>query len=79
MTKHDQNLISFLLSADREQLAEWYERCSDEELVYATYVLDVYGHALKDEITSMKIDAEIAKMSTMVEAQAVIASVRGNR
>jgi len=76
MTSDDQNLIKFLLSADCQDLNEWYKNTSDEQLIYASYLMEVYGHALEDEIKESMINHQIEQMSTLTEAQAVIAMVR---
>jgi hypothetical protein len=76
MTQDDQRLIDFLLSAGPQELRDWYNQASDEDLIYASYLMDVYGHELEDQLRADCIDREIAQMKTLTLAQAVIAAVR---
>ena len=58
-------------------LRQWYTNATDAELIRANLLMDLYSHYLKHEVELNKIDQAIAKMPVLVEAQAVIASVRG--
>lgn len=77
MDQHDYEQLEFLLQADKTMLREWYTNATDAELIRANLLMDLYSHYLKHEVELNKIDKAIEKMPVLVEAQAVIASVRG--
>jgi len=77
MDQHDYEQLEFLLQADKTMLRQWYTNATDAELIRANLLMDLYSHYLKHEVELNKIDQAIAKMPVLVEAQAVIASVRG--
>ena len=76
MDQHDQGNLRFLLSCSPEQLKAWYNTASNQDLVYAGELLDKYAQFLEWEIQSEKIEKQLASMPVLVEAQAVIATVR---
>lgn len=76
MTKLDLENIRFLLSRTPKQLREWYDTVSVHELVYASHIMDIYADYLNTEILFNKIEQDINDMPVLLDAQAVIASVR---
>lgn len=77
MNHHDQLNLKFLLSRSPEDLKKWYDAAADDDLLYAAELLERYAAYLEFEITSSKIEKQLAAMPVLVEAQAVIAAVRG--
>ena len=76
MDQRDYDLLHQLLAATPTELAAWYNQASNEELIHANHVMDLYAHYLKQELVFTEIDEEIANMTTLTQAQAVIAAVR---
>lgn len=76
MNQHDLDNLRFLLSANKQQLQQWYNTVSNDDLRYANELLDRYSTYLKWEILSQRIEKEIAAMPVLTAAQAVIAMVR---
>ena len=76
MNQRDKENLKFLLSSSPEQLREWYNQVSDEDLIYASDLMDRYAAYLEWEIKSQLIERELAAMTVLTEAQAVIAAVR---
>lgn len=76
MNQRDKENLKFLLSSSPEQLREWYNQVSDEDLIYASDLMDRYAAYLEWEIKSQQIERELAAMTVLTEAQAVIAAVR---
>ena len=76
MDQDDVKNLHFLLSRTPEQLREWYSKVSDEDLLYASHILDMYAEFLKSENIRLEIERQIEQMPVLTEAQAVIASVR---
>jgi hypothetical protein len=72
----DLNNIKFFMQANKQQLREWYEQASDADLIYAASLLDQYASYIQFEAQDQLINAEIARMPVMLEAQAVIAAFR---
>lgn len=77
MNQHDLDNIRFLLNRTPDQLREWYNSVSDQDLVYANEIMEQYARFLESEIESEIIEKQLAAMPVLVEAQAVIAAVRG--
>jgi len=69
--------IRFLLACTPDQLKDWYNSVSDDDLVYASLIMEHYAILLETEVEFAKIDQQIEDMPVMTEAQAVIAMVRG--
>ena len=76
MNQRDKENLKFLLSSSPERLREWYNQVSDEDLIYASDLMDRYAAYLEWEIKSQQIERELAAMTVLTEAQAVIAAVR---
>jgi len=76
MDQHDVENIRFLLSRTPEQLREWYNSVSDEDLLYASLILENYADFLRQENITLEIEQQIEQMPVLIEAQAVIAAVR---
>ena len=76
MNQRDKENLKFLLSSSPERLREWYNQVSDEDLLYASDLMDRYAAYLEWEIKSQLIERELAAMTVLTEAQAVIAAVR---
>jgi len=76
MDQHDVENIRFLLSRTPEQLREWYNSVSDEDLLYASLILENYADFLRQENITLEIERQIEQMPVLTEAQAVIAAVR---
>ena len=77
MDQHDYEQLEFLLQADKTMLRQWYTNATDAELIRANLLMDLYSHYLKHEVELNKIDKAIEKMPVLVEAQAVIAAIKG--
>lgn len=77
MDQHDQDNLRFLLSCSPNQLKQWYNTASDEDLLYASELMDRYAIYLEYEIRADKIERKLATMPVLTEAQAVIAAIRG--
>lgn len=75
MNESDYKKLDFLLSADKNTLYTWYTNASDEELIHASLIMDLYANYLKNEVELNKIDQQITLMPVLKEAQAVIAMV----
>lgn len=76
MNSDDYALLGFLINADQTNLQEWYKQTSDEELIRANFLLDLYRNYLEQIRVLDEIDMTISNMSVLTEAQAVIASVQ---
>lgn len=76
MNQHDRDNLTFLLTASSETLRAWYDLCSDDDLIYATQLLDRYQTQLEDAIIADQIEQQIAAMPVLTAAQAVISAVR---
>lgn len=76
MNQNDHDNLRFLLTADPVTLRDWYNKCSNDDLIYANHLLDLYKTQLEDAIISDRIEQQIAMMPVLTEAQAVIATVR---
>lgn len=76
MNQHDVENIRFLLSRTPEQLREWYNSVSDEDLLYASLILENYADFLRQENITLEIERQIEQMPVLTEAQALIAAVR---
>jgi len=72
----DLNNIKFFMQASKEQLREWYQQASDADLIYVVGLLNQYAGYLDFISQEQRIEAEIASMPVLLEAQAVIAAVR---
>jgi hypothetical protein len=77
MDQFDKANLKFLLSCDSRQLREWYNKVSDEDLLYASSLMERYAEYLEYEIQAQRIESKLQSMPVMIEAQAVIAAVRG--
>lgn len=78
MNQHDLDNIRFLLNRTPAELYQWYQTVSDQDLVYASEIMEQYARFLESEIESEIIEKQLAAMPVLVEAQAVIAAVRGD-
>jgi hypothetical protein len=76
MNQHDQDNLRFLLNSSPAQLKKWYQTADDNDLLYASELLERYGSLLDFEIMSSKVEKQLAAMPVLTEAQAVIAAVR---
>lgn len=76
MSEVDLNNIKFFMQASKEQLREWYQQASDADLIYVVGLLNQYAGYLDFISQEQRIEAEIASMPVLLEAQAVIAAVR---
>lgn len=76
MNQHDQDNLRFLLNCSPTQLKKWYQTADDNDLLYASELLERYGVLLDFEIMSSKVEKQLAAMPVLTEAQAVIAAVR---
>ena len=52
MTDADYENLRFLLTSPPEVLADWYDQVSEDDLVYATALLEIAELELIDEITA---------------------------
>jgi hypothetical protein len=77
MKQNDRENLRFLLNCDPQQLREWYNTVSDDDLIYASELMERYAKFLESEVQSQRIELELRTMPVMIEAQAVIAAVRG--
>ena len=77
MDQFDKANLKFLLSCDSQQLRKWYSTVSDEDLRYASSLMERYAEYLEFEIQAQRIESKLQSMPVMIEAQAVIAAVRG--
>lgn len=77
MNQNDLDNIRFLLNRTPAELYQWYQTVSDQDLVYANEIMEQYARFLASEIESEIIEKQLAAMPVLVEAQAVIAAVRG--
>jgi len=76
MDQDDVKNLHFLLSRTPDQLRAWYDSVSDEDLFYASIILDRYADFLRDETLRLNIERQIEQMPVLTQAQAVIAAVR---
>lgn len=76
MDQYDKANLKFLLSCDSRQLREWYSTVSDEDLIYASSLMERYAEYLEFEIKAQRIELELKSMPVLTEAQAVIAAIR---
>lgn len=77
MSDFDIKLVRFLLESNEQELKKWYKNATEDDLLYASCLMEIYGHALEDQCLSDRIDRIISQMPVLTEAQAVIAAVRG--
>lgn len=77
MDQFDQANLKFLLNCNSQQLREWYNTVSDDDLRYASELMERYADFLETEVRAQRIELELQSMPVMVEAQAVIAMIRG--
>lgn len=77
MDQYDRANLKFLLSCDSQQLREWYNKVSDEDLRYASSLMERYAEYLEFEIQAQRIESKLQSMPVLLEAQAVIAAIRG--
>lgn len=77
MDQRDLDNLKFLLDSSPEQIRVWYQQVSDDDLIYAAELMERYATYLETEVEFQRIDNKIAAMPVMIEAQAVIAMVRG--
>ena len=77
MDQFDQANLKFLLNCNSQQLREWYNTVSDDDLHYASELMERYADFLETEVRAQRIELELQSMPVMVEAQAVIAMIRG--
>ena len=75
MDQRDLDNIRFLVNCSPEQLRSWYGSASDEDLIYASVIMDQYALYLETEIQYQLIEKQIQAMPVMIEAQAVISMV----
>ena len=76
MDQDDVKNLHFLLSRTPDQLRAWYDSVSDEDLFYASIILDRYADFSRDETLRLNIERQIEQMPVLTQAQAVIAAVR---
>lgn len=77
MKDRDRQNVKYLLSLTPEQLYQWYQQVDEQDLIYASLIMDQYAAELADDLFAEQIESAIAAMPVLVEAQAVIAAVRG--
>jgi hypothetical protein len=77
MDQRDLDNLKFLLDSSPEQIRAWYQQVSDDDLIYAAELMERYATYLETLVEFQRIDNKIAAMPVMIEAQAVIAMVRG--
>jgi len=77
MNQNDLDNIRFLLSRTPQQLKEWYNSVSDQDLIYASQIMDLYAAELKQNIHFQQVESQLETMPVFTEAQAVIAAIRG--
>lgn len=77
MDQYDRANLKFLLSCDSRQLREWYNTVSDEDLIYASNLMERYAEYLEYEIQAQRVESKLQSMPVLLEAQAVIAAIRG--
>lgn len=74
--KFDRHIVDFLLTASESQQLDWYNQATDAELAAASLSMDIYAHALEDQLLVQTIDQQIEQMPVLLEAQVLIAAVR---
>jgi len=77
MHQNDLDNIRFLLSRTPQQLKEWYNSVSDQDLIYASQIMDRYAAELQQHINFQEVESQLETMPVFTEAQAVIAAIRG--
>ncbi len=77
MNDHDRKNVKYLLSLTPSQLFQWYQTVNEQDLIYANLIMDQYAAELQDQLNHERIENAINTMPVLVEAQAVIAAVRG--
>lgn len=73
----DRKNVKYLLSLTPEQLYHWYQQVDEQDLIYASLIIDQYAAELEDDLFTEQLESAIAAMPILVEAQAVIAMIRG--
>jgi len=73
---HDRNNLNFLLSCSREELQNWYEKCTEDDLIYAQSLLDAFDLELAEKAKSLDIENCLDNLKCFVEANAVLSCVR---
>jgi len=76
MNEFEQQFVRFLLTADEKTLKTWYLQASDNDILEAAALMDRFAEFLEDELITLKIENQIETMPVLIEAQAVIASIR---
>lgn len=64
MNKEDRDNLEFLLSADRQTLAYWYESVSEDDIRYASEIMEQYSKEL--EIRKRFIAVEQVNLDNLV-------------
>lgn len=76
MNQNDQKNLRFLLSRSPAQLREWYNTVSEEDLRYASELMEQYAWYLEDQIQELAIESKLSQVP-WTEAQSVISMIKG--
>lgn len=76
MNQHDLDNIRFLLNRTPDQLREWYNSVSDEDLRYANEIMEQYAWYIEDQIQELTVESRLSQ-KLWTESQSVIAMIKG--
>ena len=54
MNQHDRENLNFLMSASKQQLEEWYEQITEDDMQYAMSLLDQFEQELGNRHSMFK-------------------------
>jgi hypothetical protein len=76
VNQHDLDNIRFLLNRTPDQLREWYNSVSDEDLRYANEIMEQYAWYIEDQIQELTVESRLSQ-KLWTESQSVIAMIKG--
>ena len=76
MNQYDLDNIRFLLNRTPDQLREWYNSVSDEDLRYANEIMEQYAWYIEDQIQELTVESRLSQ-KPWTESQSVIAMIKG--
>ena len=79
MNDRDRGNLSFLLSVDSATLSDWFNKSSNDDIAYASELLDAYKRELDQKEAQLRndlIDLELNALNHFPEASAVLSRFR---
>lgn len=76
MNDHDRQNLNFLLYSSPEVIADWWDKVSEDDHVYAQELLAMAALELKEQAHALRIEAELAILDRYELAEQVINMVK---